>query len=158
MKNYILSLFSQTLLSPHSNQFNFLATCIETAPLLTLYPPHTGEILILKKQLSKSYQPPSITFLPHASHSPQSEGSLESCMHIFDSHFKNPLLSHLNVMGPWSPASASSWWWRNDAPYSGLCFTIIYFCFPAAVLPQIHVQGGKCTCLSSFLSYAPACF
>lgn len=27
----------------------------------------------------------------------------------------------------------------------------MYFCFPAAVLPQIHVQGGKCTCLSSFL-------
>lgn len=27
----------------------------------------------------------------------------------------------------------------------------MYFCFPAAALPQIHVQGGKCTCLSSFL-------
>lgn len=39
MKKFILSLLSQTLLSPQSNQFHFLATCIETTSLLTLSPP-----------------------------------------------------------------------------------------------------------------------
>lgn len=77
------------------------------------------------------------------SHSPQSGCNMESCMHILDSHFENPFLSHLNATELWSLLSTSFCLRMNKTPCSDPSFTIMYFCFPVVVLPKINVVSTK---------------
>lgn len=147
-EKYSFFLFNQTHYPPATTTFILWPLVLKQHPCSHFSPQRTAN-----PAKGAIQNPPAAECIsPHLRHSPQSGSILESCMHSLNSHFKNLFLSCLNFMELWSLSSMSFCLQRNKAPYSESSFTIIYFCFPAAVLPEINVLSTKG---ESVLAFSP---